>query len=634
MRDRLRREVVAPASKTARKILVQRKLAVGSADDVAEREADQVADLVVGLLKTPSTRSHGEVTSEQPGKIRRASTASAPVGDAIDSGTESRIQRARGGGRGLDAPMLESMESAFGTDMSDVRIHTDDRAATLSRQLDARAFTAGSDVFFGAGEYQPDTSGGQHLLAHELAHTVQQGGPQPIRRALSLNKTKWADAKSMSASSGSATGVFFLKDKGGKTIVVKGAHGTARLEMAGEIMEAAGGEAVPQRMIALKSSEGKKLLSVMKSLAKKVPVDPTTNKNEVLDKFNTQLAGGQYDAVQVMEAYENLSNIQEAVEKADMAQLLPMMLKNGFFRQLGRIHAADVFMGNDDRMSKGFGPAIKNIFVNVKTGQAVGLDMELNAHSFEQVTGDLRGPDDDVDYANNSPSLEGKEYLDFVNYSISGDQAEKEYLKRTKASPQGKVVKGKMGMRGGEQGVLPQSDALDQGRIAKLFDAFSDDFTAEAGRVGNAANKKVLESFDWTAPKQQFVAGVAQGMKNIGDKSGALAASADKKVGKSGAQAMFDPNVFRIRAMYAKLKEIGYTDENEIIAVLVEYAEFLHNGGKDEAFLRTARQKFLQSHGGGIGGSSMSKAPIMPKLPSLPSRPGEKKKELAKSTSG
>lgn len=78
--------------------------------------------------------------------------------------------------------------------------------------------------------------------------------------------------------------------------------------MADEIMQAAGGAVVPQRLIPLASKEDKQLLSVMKELAKKVAPDPVTKRNAVLDKINVQFTGGMFDAVQVMEASQNLGD--------------------------------------------------------------------------------------------------------------------------------------------------------------------------------------------------------------------------------------------------------------------------------------------------------------------------------------
>jgi hypothetical protein len=81
-------------------------------------------------------------------------------------------------GHPLDAPTRGFMESRFGHDFSQVRVHTDSEAAESARAVRAHAYTVGQDVVFGAGNYRPHTPEGRHLLAHELAHTVQQRGLQ------------------------------------------------------------------------------------------------------------------------------------------------------------------------------------------------------------------------------------------------------------------------------------------------------------------------------------------------------------------------------------------------------------------------------------------------------------------------
>jgi len=92
-----------------------------------------------------------------------------------------------GAGDSLDSHLQSQMSAAFGHDFSGVRVHTDSRAATLSSNLNARAFTIGTDVAFASGEYRPGTLIGDALIAHELAHVVQQQGARhtggPISRA-------------------------------------------------------------------------------------------------------------------------------------------------------------------------------------------------------------------------------------------------------------------------------------------------------------------------------------------------------------------------------------------------------------------------------------------------------------------
>lgn len=81
-------------------------------------------------------------------------------------------------GRPLDAGTRQAMESGFGRDFGHVRVHDDARAHDNARGLGAKAYAAGDHIVFGEGQYRPETAMGQALIAHELAHTVQQGGVQ------------------------------------------------------------------------------------------------------------------------------------------------------------------------------------------------------------------------------------------------------------------------------------------------------------------------------------------------------------------------------------------------------------------------------------------------------------------------
>ena len=85
-------------------------------------------------------------------------------------------------GQSLDTDTRIFMESRFGHDFSQVRVHTDANAAESARAVKALAYTAGRNVVFGAGQYAPESELGKQLLAHELTHVVQQGGTAPLRR--------------------------------------------------------------------------------------------------------------------------------------------------------------------------------------------------------------------------------------------------------------------------------------------------------------------------------------------------------------------------------------------------------------------------------------------------------------------
>jgi hypothetical protein len=121
------------------------------------------------------------------------------------SGNLQAIQSQLGSGRPLDTGVRSHMESAFGYDFSRVRVHTDSGAAGVANNLKARAFTLGRDIAFGSGEYAPGSLIGDALIAHELAHVVQQGDavssatPLPKAQAESHGLEEDADKSAVGA---------------------------------------------------------------------------------------------------------------------------------------------------------------------------------------------------------------------------------------------------------------------------------------------------------------------------------------------------------------------------------------------------------------------------------------------------
>ena len=103
---------------------------------------------------------------------------SAEEGFEVDETTTNRINQSRGGGQALDGGVAQQMGETLGYDFSGVRVHTSAEANDLSQSLQAKAFTTGQDIFFKEGTYNPGSSSGRELLAHELTHVVQQGTGQ------------------------------------------------------------------------------------------------------------------------------------------------------------------------------------------------------------------------------------------------------------------------------------------------------------------------------------------------------------------------------------------------------------------------------------------------------------------------
>ena len=169
-------------------------LRLGARHDRLEQEADAVAARVLGsgLMAPPSLhaaapqlqRNTRSPYSPDDGRRRARDEPAATLQRAPAGGAEpaslapalaADIHGLRGGGEPLPGPVRGLLEPRFGHDFGRVRIHHHRSAQALARRVNARAFTLGHDVVFGAGQYDTGSCSGLHLLAHELTHVVQQG---------------------------------------------------------------------------------------------------------------------------------------------------------------------------------------------------------------------------------------------------------------------------------------------------------------------------------------------------------------------------------------------------------------------------------------------------------------------------
>jgi hypothetical protein len=201
----------------------QTRLSIGQAGDKFEKEADSVADKVISKkdmddepaiqrqeissiqrLATPEEDENFATNDQRMRRDRelrekpevqmkcahceeeekmgmQMKPGSAAAGSAASharvasDGVSGRVDSSRGKGSPLPASTLSEMQSSFGRDFSGVNIHTDSDAVSMNRELGAQAFTHGSDIYFNTGKFNPSSSTGKHLLAHELTHVVQQG---------------------------------------------------------------------------------------------------------------------------------------------------------------------------------------------------------------------------------------------------------------------------------------------------------------------------------------------------------------------------------------------------------------------------------------------------------------------------
>ena len=151
------------------------------------------------------------------------------------SGLVNQINSTKGSGN----PMSEKAQRELGTKMqsnfSDVRIHTDSRAVGMNKELGAKAFTHGSDIYFNQGNYDPGSSKGKHLLAHELTHVIQQKGKKKINRKTSPaghEKHSGANNKDLYLPTGATTELYSttgeLRLEGHPKVKVKVTKGSVR----------------------------------------------------------------------------------------------------------------------------------------------------------------------------------------------------------------------------------------------------------------------------------------------------------------------------------------------------------------------------------------------------------------------
>ena len=161
---------------------LQAKLTIGQPEDQYEQEADRVATQVVEQIHAPAIAQSNQGQSVQRQEEKPEGLQTKPIlqrrevsaGGEASTELESAINNEKGSGQPIEASLQESMGQAMGADFSQVRVHTDAQSDQLNQSIQAKAFTAGQDVFFRQGAYEPGSRGGQELIAHELTHVVQQ----------------------------------------------------------------------------------------------------------------------------------------------------------------------------------------------------------------------------------------------------------------------------------------------------------------------------------------------------------------------------------------------------------------------------------------------------------------------------
>ena len=330
---------------------IQAKLTVSQPGDAYEQEADRVADQVVSRVAGPALQRkcalcNGAGTcpkcNQGAAQIQRKSHAG--ESHEIESGTAAEIDRLRGGGQALSPTLRGDLEPQFGQDFGQVRVHTDGHAADLASAVGARAFTSGRDVVFGQGQYQPGSTEGQRLLAHELTHVVQQGAATPAGPASSFDgsgthiaragtqqiQRDWLDDAKAAASDAydSAASTVGEGYDAAKSAVSNTYEAAASAVGAGATTVAEGAKAA----VATISSAGQAVGSFVSDVGKTISGDPEKTRAQLIGQVNAtqqkvQVAGPNAirpDTSQIASMNQHISSLHSALPES--AAAIPLVL--------------------------------------------------------------------------------------------------------------------------------------------------------------------------------------------------------------------------------------------------------------------------------------------------------------------
>lgn len=157
--------------------LVQRQPEFEEEEEVAAPKREDESSLQEPKQSAPSLESVPTQDADELGEeetLQTKSLINTPT--PVSASFQGRIQSLKGKGQALPGSERTFFEPRFGSDFSDVRVHTDHHAAQSAQSIHAHAFTIGRDVVFNNGQFAPQTDYGRRLLAHELTHVVQQRG--------------------------------------------------------------------------------------------------------------------------------------------------------------------------------------------------------------------------------------------------------------------------------------------------------------------------------------------------------------------------------------------------------------------------------------------------------------------------
>lgn len=181
----------------------------GYQNKVQAGQAQSFSPVGTGILQRKYTLSNTPgLVKDRPERDEEGLTLQRSPVDHAGPATAPHIvhEVLRSQGQMLDPATRTFMESRFGHDFSRVRVHTDAKAAESARAVNAQAYTVGSDIVFGVGQYISETKQGKKLLTHELVHTVQQAhSSKSLHNSLTMNDPRSSAEQEANAASRAVT---------------------------------------------------------------------------------------------------------------------------------------------------------------------------------------------------------------------------------------------------------------------------------------------------------------------------------------------------------------------------------------------------------------------------------------------
>jgi Domain of unknown function (DUF4157) len=154
----------------AAELEIHAKLEISTPEDAHEKQADEFAESVAMNKPEQST----QISKKQVDDVSTKSEGESGLTTSPDF--DSKLQSTKGQGEKMDETVKAKLESHTGTDLSGVNVHTGSTANELSKDINAKAFAHGQDIYFKEGQYNPQSAEGEKLLSHETMHTLQNGG--------------------------------------------------------------------------------------------------------------------------------------------------------------------------------------------------------------------------------------------------------------------------------------------------------------------------------------------------------------------------------------------------------------------------------------------------------------------------